>query len=43
MHAEMEATLTALAVYAGTLSATALSALAGYALAHWESHKEESR
>ena len=39
----MEATLITIAVYTGTLSATALCALVGYALAHWESHKEESR
>ena len=39
----MEATLITIAVYAATLSATALCALAGYALAHYEFHRRFNR
>ena len=37
------ALLTHLAVATGTLAATGLSALAGFALAHWQHHKEVTR
>jgi hypothetical protein len=43
---QMEAdiiTITQIAVATGTLAATALSMLAGFALAHWQHHKEVTR
>lgn len=40
---KMELTITQIAVATGTLAATALSMLAGFALAHWQHHKEVTR